>query len=368
MRRRGLMGASGGGSGGGHIYGVEWAGGASSVCTRTDDSALFADPVPYVAGATEYGSPFDNLMPWSGMVRVTDAAAGELVAIPKFWYKLTQVGANGIKIQIADSPADGFHVSPAHMDREDGHGERNMAYVGRYHCAGNYKSQTGEAPKARIARSEARSRVHALGSDVWQLDFATLFTLWLLYIVEFANWDSQAKIGYGEGIPNTILNAGYTDNMPYHTGTTLSSRTEYGSSTQYRNIEGLWDNVQDWCDGCTYSGSGFNIIKNPSSFSDYGGVTAGSWSFKSFNYCPIGLSVKDISGIFPLFIPNAVAGSGGLTDMWGFPYTPSSSPCVSVGGGYGNRTASRGFFCVLSNSTSTSGDSIGCRLMKLPNN
>uniref|UniRef100_UPI003A95C874 hypothetical protein n=1 Tax=Dysosmobacter welbionis TaxID=2093857 RepID=UPI003A95C874 len=38
---------------------------------------------PYRAGATNYGSPFDNLYPWSGMVRVTDAVAGlELVIYP----------------------------------------------------------------------------------------------------------------------------------------------------------------------------------------------------------------------------------------------------------------------------------------------
>ncbi len=69
------------------------------------------NPTPYRAGATSYGSPFDNLYPWSGMVRVTDAVAGELVAIPKFWYKWTKSG-NSLKLQIADKETDGFHVSP----------------------------------------------------------------------------------------------------------------------------------------------------------------------------------------------------------------------------------------------------------------
>ena len=61
---------------------------------------------------------------------------------------------------------------------------------------------------------------------------------------------------------------GYTDNMTYHTGTTQSSRTSYGLGEQYRHIEGLWDNVYDWLDGCYYDANGLNIILNPSSFSD----------------------------------------------------------------------------------------------------
>ena len=95
-----------------HIYGVVWDGTSTTVWSRTDEAASFVNPTPYRAGATNYGSPFDNLYPWSGMVRVTDAVAGELVAIPKFWYKWTKSG-NSLKLQIADKDTDGSHVSPA---------------------------------------------------------------------------------------------------------------------------------------------------------------------------------------------------------------------------------------------------------------
>ena len=138
-----------------HIYGVVWDGTSTTVWSRTDEAASFVNPTPYRAGATSYGSPFDNLYPWSGMVRVTDAVAGELVAIPKFWYKWTKSG-NSLKLQIADKETDGFHVSPAHADRGDGKGERDIVYVGRYHCnTNNYKSQSGVKPKANITRSAA---------------------------------------------------------------------------------------------------------------------------------------------------------------------------------------------------------------------
>ena len=48
---------------------------------------------------------------------------GVMVKIPKFWFKWTKSGST-LKLQIADKAADGFSVSPAHMDRGDGKGER----------------------------------------------------------------------------------------------------------------------------------------------------------------------------------------------------------------------------------------------------
>ena len=340
------------------IYGVSWAGTSATTLTRTDAAAGFADPVPAINNGSG-SSPFDGLYPWSGMVK-ENRTGGVMVKIPKFWYKLTQNG-NGVKIQIADGTVEGFSVSPAHMDRGDGKGERDYVYVGRYHCASDYKSKTGVKPVASITRSSARSSIHNLGTNIWQCDFAMRFTIWLLYIVEFADWDSQTKIGYGCGNNSATENMGYTDSMQYHTGTTKSSRTTYGASTQYRWIEGLLDNVYDWCDGCYYDSNGLNIILNPSSFSDSGGGTlAGSLT----SGYPSALSVKSVSGIFPLFVPSASSGSTTtyIPDDWSF---SASGPCLCVGGNYG-QLMDRGMFYVYYGGTSSSSASIGCRLQELP--
>ena len=341
-----------------HIYGASWDGSSTTKWTRTDEAAGFTDPVPYVKGASKYSSPFDDLQPWAGMVK-SERTGGTMVAIPKFWYKLTQNG-NGLKIQIADRAQSGFSVSPAHMDRGDGKGERDVVYIGRYHChTSNWKSQSGGQPKADITRSSARSSIHNLGSNIWQMDFAMRFTIWLLYIVEFADWNSQAKIGYGCSPSGSKFNMGATDSMPYHTGTTQNSRTSY-SCCQYRNIEGLWDNVYDWMDGCYYNGSGLNVIKNPNQFSDSAnGVSVGTPS----NGYPSKFTVKTNGG-FPLFIPTAANGSDSTysCDNWSF---GSSVPCLFVGGSYSQGT-SRGLFCVVYVGTSVSGANIGCRLQELP--
>lgn len=343
------------------IYGVSWDGTSTTLLSRTDDAAGFTNPVAYMAGISNYGSPFDGKLPWSGMTVSEDSAAGKLVAIPKFWYKLTQSG-NGLKIQIADAAQDGFSVSPAHMDRGDGKGERDVVYIGRYHCrSSDYKSYGGATPKNNITRSTARCDIHALGSTVWQSDFLMAFTIWLLYIVEYANWNSQAVIGYGCGNNSGVQNMGYTDSMPYHTGTTASARTTYGATTQYRNIEGLWDNCYDWMDGCYYNSNGMMVILNPSAFSDSsGGVLVGKPSSGWIS----ALSVKTVSGLPPLFIASGASGSGStyVPDSW---YYYASSPCLCRGGGYG-QSLSYGMFYVDCYGVSYANAGIGCRLQELP--
>lgn len=340
------------------IYGAQWDGTSTSKWSRTDAAAGFVDPVPYVAGATNYSSPFDNLQPWAGMVK-SNRTGGVMVAIPKFWYKLTQSGKT-IKVQIADKATAGFSVSPAHMNRGDGKGERDVVYIGRYHCASDYKSKTGTTPKNNITRSAARSGIHALGSTIWQADFAMRFTIWLLYIVEFADWNTQKTIGKGCGNNSGVQNMGYTDSMPYHTGTTQSNRDTYGLGTQYRNIEGLWDNVLDWCDGCYYNSNGMNIIINPNSFSDSSGGTSAGTPTHGW---PSAFTVTNKGG-FDMFIPSESNGGENIAscDYWNF---GASYPCVYVGGDYG-RSANRGLFYVSYTSASGTGGSVGSRLQDLP--
>lgn len=343
------------------IYGVScnWAGTNTTVMQRTDAAAQFADPVPYVAGATSYGSPFDGRMPWSGMQIVEDEHCGTLVSIPKFWYKLTQNG-NGIKVQIAGEPVEGFSVSPAHMDRGDGEGERDVVYVGRYHCDSNYKSNTGAYPKLNITRPAARGGIHALGADVWQWDWAMYLTIQMLYLVEFADWNSQARIGYGCGNSSSSQYNGASDNMPYHTGTMKSARTTYGVGVQYRHIEGLWDNAFDWVDGCYYNSSGLNLILNPASFRDSSGGTP--VGVPSGGY-PSALGVKT-AGPYSVFIPTAARGGNStyVPDNWGF---DASEPCLRVGGSY-SQGLNYGLFCVSYYTASFSNSYIGSRLQKLP--
>lgn len=344
-----------------HIYGVEWDWTSSgpTAGTRTDDAVGFDDPNPAVNNGSG-SSPFDNLYPWSGMVKET-RTGGVMVKEPKYWFKWTKTGKK-LKLQIADGPVEGFHVDPVNMDRGDGLGELDFSYIGRYHCAsGTYKSETNKAQQTNITRSQARSNIHNLGSNIWQMDFAQMWYVGMLFLVEFADWNGQTAIGYGCSSDNSKQNNGRTDSMQYHTGTTAANRTTYGF-TQYRNIEGWWDNVYDWMDGCYCNSNGLNVILNPAKFSDNAnGTLIGSMPSSGF---PNDLAIPTQSGFEWALRPASTGGSTTtyVPDYWGF---RGSDPCLRHGGSY-DQSLYCGPFYVSFNGTSEQNSVIGCRLQERP--
>lgn len=347
------------------LFGAEWEGGESSAWTRTDGAVGFSDPSPAVANGTG-SSPFDSIMPWSGMNIVEDANAGTLVSIPKYWYKWTRDGAK-MKLQIANKETYGFLVSPAHADRGDGVGERDVVYVGRYHCADDFKSKTGVTPVRRKSRDTFRQGIKALGSGIWQNDFAMYWTIAMLYLVEFADWNSQAKIGYGCG-PSTsydAANEGATDAMQYHTGTNAVSRDTYGE-VQYRHIEGLWSNVCEWVDGIYFSNTNVYCIKNPEDFSDTtGGTLVGTRTNVSNNIKAF--TNPTASGFeYALYPSETISDNTYTTYATDHCNFSASGVVLFVGGYYGDRSQDYGLFRTNGgNSASGSSSVMGSRLMKL---
>ena len=342
------------------IYGVEWDWTSSGPTkgTRTDAAAGFSDPNPAVNNGNG-SSPFDNLMPWAGMVKET-RTGGVMVKEPKYWYKWTKTGKK-LKLQIADGPVEGFHVDPVNMDRGDGLGELNFSYIARYHCAsGTYKSETNKAQQVSITRSAARTSIHNLGANIWQMDFAQMWYVGMLFLVEFADWNGE-RIGRGCSASGSKENNGKTDAMQYHTGTTAANRDTYGY-TQYRNIEGWWDNVYDWMDGCYYNSNGLNVILNPSKFSDNAnGTLIGSMPSSGY---PNDMAVPTQSGFEWALRPATTGGSDStyVPDYWCF---SAGSPCLFHGGSYG-QSQYRGPFYVSYDGASNANTYVGCRLQERP--
>lgn len=341
------------------IYGVTWDGSSTTALTRTDDAALFADPVPAV-GTGAGSSPFDNCLPWSGMTKVTDGN-NTLVAIPKFWVKVSH---SPFKVQIADGPVDGFQVSPAHRDRGDGYGERDVVYIGRYECNSSYYSRTGQAPKVSTALATFRSGIAALGTGYYQADYALQLTLFFLYLVEFADWNSQSKIGRGNVDSGSVINTGGTDTMTYHTG--RAAGTDGYTAVQYRWIENPWGNVLEWRDGIIFSGTAICTYNNPSQFVDtYGGTGATTRSnarASSSGYIKAwGYDTTDSSFIYPstvggsetTYVPDYCNYNAGVRGL-----------CV---GGYYYYASGAGLFCLYGNfAPSSTNSGLGSRLQKLP--
>ena len=357
-----------------NVYGVEW-GLTGQTLSRTGAAAEFINPVPYVnngMSAEDCSSPFDNLYPWNGMIRET-VDGNEVVKIPKFWYKIEKTNSK-LSIQIADAPRAGFNVSPAHRARGS-YPEQDYVYIGRYHSDSNYKSTSGVIPVANITRATARTNQAAIGNGYYQLDFSLWVTIWMLYLVEFANWNTQSMIGYNCGNNSSKENTGSTDTMPYHTGTMQASKTTYGTGVQYRYIEDPWGNVLDWCDGITFgpdennnAGEGIYCFEDFENYSDSysasGAVLVGRRANVS-NYIQ-DFDQSNVSGFDWVLYPgngDTASSQNQVPDYCGF----NASGVVLRVGGYYNQNAYRGLFYLSGNSAASyQGGDIGVRLQKIP--
>ena len=369
-----------------HIYGVTWGSSADpavidTVGQRTDEAKGFTNPVPFLAGSIEEeymmslascGSPFDGLYPWSEM-RIIKDKAGDFVSIPKFWYRWANSDAEyGLSLQIATYAAPGFSLAPAFRDRSDGKGERDMVYISRYKSTvNNGMSTTGYAPLVNMTRAQLRTTISTQMAQIGLFgysiqDYAMFWTVRMLYLVEYANWDSQSAIGFNAGKvdngQNDPLPTGTTDTMPYHTGSMRSSRSAYGQGVQYRYIEDPWGGAMEWVDGWYMdSGRNISIILDPAKYSDTeGGVTVGN----APSYGRISSwEIPKVAGYDWALTP--VVTDGGGSDLGVADYCHLGGPALYCGGDLG-ADAYYGAFCLGAYDASNLDASIGARLQKIP--
>ena len=355
------------------VFGVCWDTSNSSTAltrlTKTSDPYGFVtknittEPVPAV-GTGVGSSPFDNYAPWNGMKEcnlspngLVDAWKGDsgfsrsntqtMVFIPEFYVAQKRSGTKQY-FYVSDRLKTGFTKHP-------GSGK----YVGRYHAANDYcRSMTGSSPWVNCTRAGFREGVKNIGSSKFHLyDFATYCAIIWLYIVEFANWDTQKKIGRGYvDSHNSAINTGGTDSMTYHTG--RAAGTDGSTAVQYRWIENLWGNVNQWVDGFNANGTTAYYCLDPSKYAD--DTTTG---YTQIGTLPDSGWIKDLTVTDNgLLIPETVGGSEttfipDYANSW-------SGWLVLYVGGYWDYGSYAGLLCFGANYASSSSNSdISARLL-----
>ena len=362
------------------IFGVCWTYSNSSPAlsrlTPSNDpngyvnAAVSSEPSAAI-GTGAGSSPFDAFMPWQGMeeyniingaVSYKKGQSGfsrtsydTMVFIPEFYYKIVYDSANSkIYYYVANASFTGFAKHPG-----------SGRYVGRYNTISGYASKSGANPLTNITRATARTNSRNKGSKWQQYDYASWCAVWLLYLVEFANWNSQSEIGRGICGNASLQKTGTTDGMTYHTGTVASSRTSAGG-VQYRGIENPWGNVYEWIDGINFNNRAAYICTDPSKYADD----------TSTNYTSAGLSLPSSAGFIKAlgnctalpwaFIPTTQGGSE-TTYIPDRVYSGSGWCVLFVGGYYGYTAGYCGLFFFYGYDGSSSAYSyLGARLLYVP--
>lgn len=359
------------------VYGVCWNyRNSSTACTRllraSDPNALVnvditTSPSPAVGGGSG-SSPFDACMPWSGMeeYNVTSGKVGPkfgesgfsrssadvMVFIPEFYYKVVD-DASGKKryFYVADKKVSGFEKHPG-----------SGRYVGRYNTGSGHVSRTGKSPLVSITRASARSGAKSKGSGWYEYDYASWCAIGLLYIVEYADWNTQSKIGKGYSNGSSAISSGGTDSMTYHTG--RASGTDGATAVQYRHIENPWGNVFDWVDGVNFNGSTVYVCTDPAKYADDtsdGYTNAGTRASSSGYISALGASTTAPWAIYP-----SSAGGSETTYIPDYSWTSSGWLVLFVGGYWDDGSYAGLFYFYGDVSSSSSYSHIGARLLFVP--
>ena len=366
------------------VFGVSWdSSNPSTALTRltkaNDPNKLVTvdittEPVPAV-GTGSGSSPFDSYMPWMGMEECTlNNATGKvsskkgdpgfkrtsidrpvMVKIPEFYYKIERVGSI-FRYYIADGPVDGLSLHPGSGDN----------YLARYE-AGEASSGTlgfilasysGTTPSVSKTRSTFRDYARNMASGFQLRDIAAWCAYDLLYLVEYADWDSQKKIGPGIVNDTAAHKTGETDAMVYHTGRANSGDN---AAVQYRGIENPWGNVSEFIDGINVYGQSVYICTDPEIYTD---DTDTNYPYSNIKLPTSGWTKGlGLSTNFPwAYLPNEVGGSGS-TFIPDYVTHLSQGWQVLVVGGYYSDGSYAGLFRFGSNYTSLESNStIGARL------
>ena len=332
---------------------------------RTDGAMTFSATasIGTVAGASD----FDNIYPWSEMKRVTLDSGDVMVRIPKFYYGRYRNG-NIERIQISGRADVGLSLHPAF---NHGGVEADCIYVGAYKASDNGSwmcSVSGVAPKVNLRRDQFRSVCKNKAQGWYMMDISTLSAIQMLYLVEFANNNSQAMIGRGYVDGNSAaIKTGTCDVVPNLTG--RPAGTDGKTDIVYRGIEGLWGNIWEFVDGYNWNGGNQYVCNDPSKYADdtMTGYTEFSHPNAYWSGGYITTTGLDNTGVNPHIMLPSAAGSGSESTYYCDAVWSASGWRTYAHGGSWDYASVCGLFATgLDNASSYSHPANGSRLIYIP--
>ncbi len=326
---------------------------------------------------------FDEIYPWSDIETYTydvekkevtswyndnpegfefDGSKGEVLTyIPTFYYKRYQ--------------EDGYEYILISNKNLEGYTRSDEFSIGRYTMSGDSNaihSKSGETPLVKITITQFRDYARKLGSEFSQLDYH-YFIIQLLYLVEYADYNSQEKLGLSNTNNTVTITSGGCDELGMKSGT-LNNDGKH--SMIYRGIEDIYGNVFQFVDGMNIKSGVTYICYDPNQYKI--GTFDGYYQKLGYVNTTDGGYIKKLGYDATnslIALPIEVGGSTNtyITD-YGEPYLGTTTPCESetgcipsVGGaGFGggsNKQAGFWYWRFFNSSSGLSND-LGSRLIK----
>ena len=349
-------------------YGVEWNS-ATDTYLRTGAASGVANSTSY-AGAIQtqmrrcvlnadgtvkyYLHPTDSTKKADGTAAIINGTDGNvMVEIPKFWYKYEHVsGVHKWSISDGNHGPD-YEVHPAFIR---GGVEKDYRYYPAYegfNLSGKLISGSGRTPTVSQTRAQFRILAAANGAGWSQIDWNLLVAVQLLYLTEYADFNSQAMIGRGNdtGSDYTMTTGGSNS-----IGNASSLSTNNDTWMSYRGIENWYASMFKFIDGVNVQERKYFINSNPATFAD--DVFTGDYVDSGITSVATNGYVSNLVPSKKGFVASAVAGSDS-TYIPDYFYQAAGSTVVLFGGAAGDGLVAGGFYLSATDGASSAAGKVG---------
>lgn len=228
--------------------------------------------------------------------------------------------------------------------------------------------------KTSLTLPEARTLAHNRGAGWEVIDFLTASALQLLYLIEYASFNSQAQLGNGvlsltdDGASNMGVYSGQTNTLGNASGS-ATGQTHYqtgqaANNVSYRGIEGFFGNLWEWTDGINIKADYKPWIADHGFASD---TFAAPYVDSGLTLCAADGYVTDIATDSDNdygFLASAVGGSVS-TKLCDYYYRATGNKAALRGGYWSSGsvgTSGGAFFWALDDAASDSIRAVGARL------
>ena len=348
------------------VYGVEWNS-ATDTYLRTGAASGVTNSTSY-AGAIQtqmrrcvlnangtvkyYLHPTDSTKKADGTAAIINGTDGNvMVEIPKFWYKYEYVsGVHKWSISDCNHGPD-YEVHPAFIR---GGVEKDYRYYPAYegfNLSGKLISGSGRTPTVNQTRAQFRILAAANGAGWSQIDWNLLVAVQLLYLTEYANFNSQAMIGRGNDTGSDYtMTTGGSDSI----GNASSLSTNNDTWMSYRGIENWYASMFKFIDGVNVQERKYFINSNPATFAD--DVFTGDYVGSDITSVATNGYVSNLVPSKKGFVASAVAGSDS-TYIPDYFYQAAGNRVIVFGGSASYGLEAGGFY--LGANYAASGANVG---------
>ena len=208
-------------------------------------------------------------------------------------------------------------------------------------------------PTASQTIATFRTQAQANGTGWSLIDWNLLYAVQMLFLTEYADFDTQAMIGNGNDTGNDYT---ITTGQSNAIGNASSSATNDDMWMSYRGIENWYGSMYKFIDGVNVSERVVYVNSNPATFAS--DVFTGDYVSTGVSFTSANGYVNGLNNSSKGFIANAATGTDS-TFIPDYVYSSTGARIVLFGGYAGPGLGCGGSFVAANNAASLSDANIG---------